>query len=49
MDDATYRAECIKKLPLLKKFDGELVVSDVDSQIAQAHAEQSASNTNSNE
>lgn len=35
-DDATYRAECIKRLPSLKKLDGELVVSDVDSQFAQA-------------
>lgn len=44
-DDATYRAECIKRLPLLKKLDGELVVSDVDKQFAQAQAQQSANPT----
>lgn len=35
-DEASYRAECIKRLPQLKKLDGELVVSDVDSQFAAA-------------
>ncbi|XP_031623258.1 dynein light chain 1, axonemal isoform X2 [Contarinia nasturtii] len=43
-DEATYRAEVIKRLPSLKKLDGELVVSDVDSQFAQAQAQQSATN-----
>lgn len=37
-DETTYRSECTKRLPSLKKLDGELVVSDVDSQFAQAQA-----------
>lgn len=41
-DEASYRAECTKRLPSLKKLDGELVVSDVDAQFAQAQAQQSA-------
>lgn len=41
-DETSYRAECIKRLPSLKKLDGELVVSDVDTQMAQAQAQQSA-------
>lgn len=41
-DEILYRSECIKRLPSLKKLDGELVVSDVDSQ--QAQAQQSATN-----
>lgn len=44
-DEATYRAECTKRLPSLKKLDGELVVSDVDAQFAQAQAQQSANGT----
>lgn len=41
-DESTYRSECIKRLPSLKKLDGELVVSDVEAQFAQAQAQQSA-------
>lgn len=41
-DETSYRAECNKRLPSLKKLDGELVVSDVDTQMAQAQAQQSA-------
>lgn len=37
-DEATYRAECIKRLPALKKLDGELVVSEVDPQLAPSTA-----------
>lgn len=48
-DEASYRAECIKRLPTLKKLDGELVVSDVDSQFAQAQAQQSAAAANPDE
>lgn len=48
-DEATYRAECIKRLPSLKKLDGELVVSDVDAQFAQAQAQQSATITSTTE
>lgn len=33
IDEAAYRTECTKRLPLLKKLDGELVVSDVDTQL----------------
>lgn len=44
-DEATYRGECIKRLPSLKKLDGELVVSDVDTQFAQAQAQQSSNPT----
>lgn len=35
VDEAAYRTECIKRLPLLKKLDGELVVSEVDAQFTQ--------------
>lgn len=35
-DEASYRAECIKRLPSLKKLDGELVVTDVEAQFAQS-------------
>lgn len=31
-DEASYRAECIKRLPNLKKLDGETVVSNVGAQ-----------------
>lgn len=42
VDEAVYRTECIKRLPFLKKLDGELVVSDVDAQFAQTQNQQSA-------
>lgn len=35
LDEAAYRVECTRRLPFLKKLDGELVVSDVDAQVDQ--------------
>lgn len=45
MDESVYRIECIKRLPYLKKLDGELVVSDVDAQFAQTQALQPTDQT----
>lgn len=45
-DEALYRTECIKRLPLLKKLDGELVVSDVDAQFAQSQVQAAADQPN---
>lgn len=40
-DEISYRAEVIRRLPGLKKLDGELVVSNVDPMLAQmAHTTQ---------
>lgn len=35
-EDVCWRTECIKRLPFLKKLDGETVVSEVDPQIQAA-------------
>lgn len=37
-DDASWRAECIKRLPFLKKLDGEPVVGEVDPQQLQTQS-----------
>lgn len=34
-DELSYRVEVVKRLPTLKKLDGELVVSNVDPMLAQ--------------
>lgn len=34
-DELSYRSEIVKRLPTLKKLDGELVVSNVDPMLAQ--------------
>lgn len=39
-EDGSWRAECAKRLPLLKKLDGEPVVGEVDPQQLQAQTMQ---------
>lgn len=41
-DESAYRAECVKRVPTLKKLDGETIISDVDSSAQAAQAQNTA-------